>query len=60
MAVGLFSLCRLTWTWSVSSEVFGMNNMFIALLMVLAVDLDLTDRKQPSLCSKVCNCIHLV
>jgi hypothetical protein len=48
MAIGLFSLCRLTWTWSVSAEVFGLNNLFIALLMILTVNMDSIDKAQPS------------
>lgn len=48
MAIGLFSLCRLTWTWSVSAEVFGLNNLFIALLMILTVSMDSIDKAQPS------------
>jgi Protein of unknown function (DUF2723) len=57
MAIGLFSLCRLTWTWSVSAEVFGLNNLFIALLMILTVDMDITDKAQPTKIVRVSNLV---
>ena len=41
LAVGVFAFNKLTWTWSVSAEVFGLNNLFAALLMAQVVDIDL-------------------
>jgi len=40
LAVGVFSFNKLTWSWSVSAEVFGLNNLFAALLMSQLVDID--------------------
>ncbi|KAL5008068.1 hypothetical protein ScPMuIL_013649 [Solemya velum] len=37
LCVGLVCFGRLVWTWSVTAEVFAMNNFFIALLMVITV-----------------------
>ncbi|KAK2182241.1 hypothetical protein NP493_359g00020 [Ridgeia piscesae] len=37
LTTGLFALSRLTWTWSVTAEVFGLNNLFVAVLMLLVV-----------------------
>ena len=37
LTTGLFAISKLTWTWSVSAEVFGLNNLFVAVLMFLAV-----------------------
>ncbi|XP_071079220.1 protein O-mannosyl-transferase TMEM260-like [Haliotis cracherodii] len=37
LAVAVFSFSRLTWTWAVTAEVFALNNLFVALLMMLAV-----------------------
>lgn len=54
MAVGLFSVSKLTWTWSVSAEVFGLNNCFVGLLMVLAVDFDLSAAEPSSLFKARC------
>lgn len=53
LAVGLFSVSKLTWTWSVSAEVFGLNNCFVGLLMVLAVDFDLSSAEPSSLFKKL-------
>ncbi|CAG5114902.1 unnamed protein product [Candidula unifasciata] len=36
----LFSFSRLTWTWSVSAEVFSLNNLLVACLMLVAVKFD--------------------
>ncbi|KAL3874363.1 hypothetical protein ACJMK2_037389 [Sinanodonta woodiana] len=33
----LFFLGKLMWTWSITAEVFGMNNLFVALLLYLMV-----------------------
>ncbi|XP_052275598.1 transmembrane protein 260-like isoform X2 [Dreissena polymorpha] len=33
----LWSFCKLTWTWSVSAEVFGLNNLCVASLLYLMV-----------------------
>lgn len=51
LTLGLFSINKLTWTWSVSAEVFGLNNLFIALLMFIAVMFESSD--DPRLCVKV-------
>ncbi|CAG2198436.1 Transmembrane protein 260 [Mytilus edulis] len=37
-AVGLWCWCKLTWTWSITSEVFSLNNLFITIIMKLSVD----------------------
>ncbi|XP_051889316.1 transmembrane protein 260 [Pristis pectinata] len=37
LAAGLFAFSRLGWLWSVTAEVFSLNNFFIGLLMVLTV-----------------------
>ena len=37
LAIGLFSINKLTWTWSVSAEVFSLNNLLVAALMLTAV-----------------------
>ncbi|XP_060126995.1 protein O-mannosyl-transferase TMEM260 isoform X2 [Zootoca vivipara] len=36
-AVGMFSFSRLTWQWSITAEVFSLNNLFVGLLMALSV-----------------------
>ncbi|KAJ8309177.1 hypothetical protein KUTeg_014051 [Tegillarca granosa] len=36
-AVGIWSWSRLTWIWSITAEVFAVNNLFVALLMFLGV-----------------------
>lgn len=36
-AVGIWSWSRLTWIWSITAEVFAINNLFVALLMFLGV-----------------------
>ncbi|BFZ12455.1 hypothetical protein BsWGS_15494 [Bradybaena similaris] len=36
----MFSLSRLTWSWSVSAEVFSLNNLLVASLMLAAVKFD--------------------
>ena len=41
LAVGIFAFNKLTWNWSVSAEVFGLNNLFAAMLMAQVVDIDL-------------------
>jgi len=40
LAVGVFAFNKLTWNWSVSAEVFGLNNLFAALLVSQVVDID--------------------
>ncbi|XP_028934906.1 transmembrane protein 260 isoform X2 [Ornithorhynchus anatinus] len=37
LASGMFSFSRLTWQWSTTAEVFSLNNVFVGLLMALAV-----------------------
>uniref|UniRef100_UPI00398F7EFD protein O-mannosyl-transferase TMEM260 isoform X1 n=1 Tax=Pristiophorus japonicus TaxID=55135 RepID=UPI00398F7EFD len=37
LAAGLFAFSRLAWQWSVTAEVFALNNFFVGLLMVLTV-----------------------
>ncbi|KAK7104648.1 hypothetical protein V1264_019331 [Littorina saxatilis] len=37
LATGMFSFSRLTWTWSVTAEVFALNNLLVAVLLVTAV-----------------------
>lgn len=37
LGAGMFSFSRLTWTWSVTAEVFALNNLLVALLLVVAV-----------------------
>ena len=41
--MALFSLSQLAWSWSVTAEVFGLNNFFIALLIYLTVLFEETD-----------------
>ena len=43
LAVGLFSINKLTWTWSIGAEVFCLNNVFIGALMCLAVVFEVDD-----------------
>ncbi|XP_069063533.1 protein O-mannosyl-transferase TMEM260 isoform X1 [Pleurodeles waltl] len=40
LAAGMFSFSRLTWQWSIAAEVFSLNNLFVGLLMALAVQFD--------------------
>jgi len=54
LAVGLFAFNKLTWHWSVSSEVFGLNNLFAALLMAQIVDIDATAPDHYHQVAKVC------
>ncbi|KAG3261386.1 protein O-mannosyl-transferase TMEM260 isoform X3 [Ictidomys tridecemlineatus] len=37
LAAGVFSFSRLTWQWSITAEVFSLNNLFVGLLMALTV-----------------------
>ena len=53
LTTGLFALSRLTWTWSVSAEVFGLNNLFVAVLMLLAILFESTIHDTHNM-SKVC------
>ena len=40
--------CNLTWTWSASAEVFGLNNFFtVSLIYLMAVFQDTTEEKKP-------------
>lgn len=39
-AVGMFSFSRLTWQWSITAEVFSLNNLFVGLLMALSVQFE--------------------
>ena len=41
-ALALFSLSGLSWTWSVTAEVFGLNNLFVGALILVAVIFDNT------------------
>ena len=43
LTVALFSLSQLAWSWSVTAEVFGLNNFLIALLIYLTVLFEETD-----------------
>ncbi|XP_077180105.1 protein O-mannosyl-transferase TMEM260 isoform X2 [Paroedura picta] len=36
-AAGMFSFARLTWQWSITAEVFSLNNLFVVLLMALSL-----------------------
>ncbi|XP_078720640.1 protein O-mannosyl-transferase TMEM260 isoform X5 [Lampetra fluviatilis] len=36
LAAGLFAFSRLTWHWAVAAEVFSLNNLLVALLVLLA------------------------
>lgn len=40
VATGVFSLSPLAWMWSVTAEVFGLNNLMVAALMLVAVLFD--------------------
>ena len=54
LAVGVFALNKLTWNWSISAEVFGLNNLFAALLMAQAVDIDMLAPEQYQQIPEVC------
>ncbi len=43
VSVVLFNLNQLTWTWSVTAEVFGLNNLFVTLLLFLLTKFEQTD-----------------
>ncbi|XP_033736390.1 transmembrane protein 260-like [Pecten maximus] len=45
LAVGMWGWCKLTWAWSITAEVFGLNNMFVALLMFLALKFEDADKQ---------------
>uniref|UniRef100_A0A8D0BSJ1 Transmembrane protein 260 n=1 Tax=Salvator merianae TaxID=96440 RepID=A0A8D0BSJ1_SALMN len=51
-AVGMFSFSRLTWQWSITAEVFSLNNLFVGLLMVLAVCFEeaMTTKERSKIC----------
>ncbi|XP_074852350.1 protein O-mannosyl-transferase TMEM260 isoform X6 [Carettochelys insculpta] len=54
LAAGVFSFSRLTWQWSIAAEVFSLNNLFVGLLMLLAVRFEeATTAKERSEISKV-------
>ncbi|XP_042697266.2 protein O-mannosyl-transferase TMEM260 isoform X6 [Chrysemys picta bellii] len=54
LAAGVFSFSRLTWQWSISAEVFSLNNLFVGLLMVLTVHFEeAATAKERSKISKV-------
>ncbi|XP_069494171.1 protein O-mannosyl-transferase TMEM260 [Ambystoma mexicanum] len=40
LAAGVFAFSRLTWQWSIAAEVFSLNNLFVGLLMALAVQFE--------------------
>ncbi|CAI9744401.1 Hypothetical predicted protein [Octopus vulgaris] len=46
LAVALFSVNRLTWNWSVTAEVFSLNNLFLSILTCLSFMLE--NAVQPS------------
>lgn len=46
LIVALFSVNRLTWTWSVAAEVFSLNNLFLAILLYLSFTLDKVSHKK--------------
>ncbi|XP_070812799.1 protein O-mannosyl-transferase TMEM260-like, partial [Pituophis catenifer annectens] len=53
-AVGMFSFSRLTWQWSITAEVFSLNNLFVGLLMALSVQFEeATTAKERSKICKV-------
>jgi len=54
LAVGVFAFNKLVWNWSVSAEVFGLNNLFAALLMSAVVDIDMLASDNYHLMPKVC------
>jgi len=45
LSAGMFAFSRLTWTWSVSAEVFALNNLLISALIFTAVTFDLDTHK---------------
>ena len=53
LAVGVFSFNKLTWSWAITAEVFGLNNLFAALLMCQLVDMDLLDTQHYQQLTKV-------
>ncbi|KAM9147855.1 protein O-mannosyl-transferase TMEM260 isoform 2-T2 [Pangshura tecta] len=54
LAAGVFSFSRLTWQWSISAEVFSLNNLFVGLLMALTVHFEeAATAKERSKISKV-------
>ena len=59
LTTGLFALSKLTWTWSVSAEVFGLNNLFVAVLMLLAILFESTIHDTYNM-SKVCTLFIVV
>ena len=47
LACGLWGFCKLSWYWAVTAEVFSLNNLFVALLLLLACHYDsLTDTEK--------------
>ncbi|XP_043404323.1 transmembrane protein 260 isoform X7 [Chelonia mydas] len=54
LAAGVFSFSRLTWQWSITAEVFSLNNLFVGLLMALTVHFEeAATAKERSKISKV-------
>ncbi|NXJ67944.1 TM260 protein, partial [Rostratula benghalensis] len=54
LAAGVFSFSRLTWQWSITAEVFSLNNLFVGLLMALTVRFEeASTAKERSKVSKV-------
>nr|XP_048709008.1 transmembrane protein 260 isoform X3 [Caretta caretta] len=54
LAAGVFSFSRLTWQWSITAEVFSLNNLFVGLLMMLTVHFEeAATAKERSKISKV-------
>ncbi|KAG8126641.1 hypothetical protein E2320_021707 [Naja naja] len=50
----MFSFSRLTWQWSITAEVFSLNNLFVGLLMALSVQFkEATTAKERSKICKV-------
>ena len=51
IGISFWCFSKLTWTWSITAEVFGMNNLFVAMVMYLMVcfqDADETDKTKVS------------
>ncbi|XP_060074677.1 transmembrane protein 260-like [Ylistrum balloti] len=46
LAVGMWGWCKLTWAWSITAEVFALNNMFVALLMFIALQFEDADNEK--------------
>ncbi|XP_061468459.1 protein O-mannosyl-transferase TMEM260 isoform X3 [Rhineura floridana] len=60
-AVGMFSFSRLTWQWSITAEVFSLNNLFVGLLMALSVRFQevMTAKERSKICKVGAFCCGL-